>query len=209
MALRLYNVPVVGDGTRRNERRAKYFQSDANGSGKTRVTSSSGVGVDYGFEPTMFVYADLPAAEDVALVAQADVLALPFNLDQTLSALQVTNTQNKLEAANIPAGWVNTTLTWREVARTVLWMFTFKNHLEAIYAERNANAKLALFGGGVTLATPFNALPAALRSAMQSTATEMGIPTTGLTGAATLRAILKTMADFFQGVPYDFGIGLI
>src|SRR5262245_36149399 len=115
MAFRLYIVPVIGAGVKGDPRRPKYFADlDVNWSA-----------MDFGFEPVMFVGADLSPSNDNFIVGQSDATALPFDLAPTLTGGQVNQTQNKLEALNIPAGWVNTSLTWLEVVRTVLGMFTF------------------------------------------------------------------------------------
>lgn len=195
MSFRLYVVPVIGTGTTASPRRPKYFGS----------TSSPWSAMDYGFEPWMVVGASLTELEDLNLTAQPDVTALPVNLQPLLSAGNVTAIQTKLEAANIPAGWVNTTLTWTEVVRTVLGMFSFLQRYGVTYATANGSAPPSIFSAGVTLATTFGSLPAAVQTALTDTAVSFGIATTGLTASTTLRQILKSMADHFQGTPYFFG----
>lgn len=198
MAFRLYIVPAIGDGFV-TMRGPKYFLDG-------RVTPLQWSAVDYGNEPWEVVGADCSAADDAFLAGQPDVTTLPFDLSPQLTAANVTTVQNKLEAANIPAGWVNTTLTWREVVRTVLGMFSYLQRYAGVYGQTTGTSAPSLFGSGVTLATTFGALPAAVQSAMVAAAQSFNIPTTGLTASTTLRAILKNLADFFQDQPYYFGV---
>lgn len=194
MPFRLYIVPIIGDGTKGNSRRPKYFEA-------MDVTWS---GMDFGFEPVMFVGADLSVSDDNFIVGQSDVRALPFDLAPQLTGGQVNAIQNNLEALNIPAGWVNNTLTWLEVVRTVLGMFSFFQRFGAIYAENTGNAPPSIFTGGVSLSTTFGSLPLAVRTAMIGAAESLSIPTTGLTAGTTLRVILKALADNFQDHQYNF-----
>lgn len=192
MAFRLYIVPVIGTGTRTDPRRPKYFDG--------LIWS----GMDYGFEPWFVVGADLSPADDLTIGAQPDAFTLPFDLSPVLTALQVTNVQNKLEAINVPAGWVNTSLTWLQVVRTVLGMFSFIQRYGAVYADANGTAAPSIFTGGVSLSTTFGSLPLAVRNALTTTAQSFNISTAGLTASTTLRTILKAMADNFQGQAYNF-----
>jgi hypothetical protein len=191
MAFRLYLVPVIGAGTSPDPRRPKYFDT----------ATVSWAGMDYGFEPWMLVGADLAPADDAALVAQPDAMALPFDLSPTLTAGQVTTVQTKLEAANLPAGWVTTALTWRAVVRIVCGMFQFLQRYGRVFADANGFAPPSIFGGTVTLNTTFGALPAAVQNALVDTAISFEIPTTGLTAGTTLRTILRAMADHFDPLP--------
>lgn len=199
MAFRLYIVPIIGDGTKGNSRRPKYF-SDL-------IVDWSAM--DYGFEPVMFVGADLSSEDHTSIAGQVDTTALPVNLNPTLTGGQVTATQNALEALNLPAGWVNTSLTWREVVRTVLGMFTFFQRFGAVYAENTGNVPPSVFTSGVTLSTTFGSLPLAVRTAMLDTATSFGISTSGLAAGTTLRVILKALAENFQASEYNFNGTLI
>lgn len=194
MSFRLYIVPKVGSGAFHDAFRPKYFSSQDGFFAVAPAFQS----VDYGFEPWMIVGADLPFSDDTAVVAQPDCFALPFDLSVNLTTAQVTNVKNKLEAINVPAGWVTTGLTWIEVVRSVLGIFSFMQRLTAMLAA-------PLFTGGVTLATTISQLPQAIVTALQDAATSFGLSTAGVTGATTLRAVLKSLADQFGDKPYAFG----
>lgn len=199
MTFRLYIVPIIGDGTKGNSRRPKYFSD-------LTVDWSA---MDYGFEPVMFVGADLSVSDDNFIIGQEDVTALPFDLSPHLTSNQAQVTRGVLEDLNLPSQWVNTTLTWLEVVRTVLGMFSYLQRFSAVYAENTGNAPPSIFSSGVTLNTTFGSLPIAVQTAMIETAEEFGISTVGLSSGTTLRVILKTMADFFEDAQYNFNGRLI
>lgn len=197
MAFRLYVVPIVVVGAKL-ARWPKYFNDG------TLVDPFTWAGMDYGNEPTMIVGADLSVADDATLAAEPDVQAIPFVLDNLLTGPQVTATQAFLEARNLPVGWVTTALSWRTVVRTILGMFSFLARYAVVYSTANGQPAPSLFAGGVTLATTFGALPAAVQTAMTNTAISLDISTAGLTSGTTLRVILKALADNFRTAPFNF-----
>lgn len=198
MALRLYIVPVVGTGSKADPRTPKYFTDGT-------VTSVAWTANVYGFEPWAIVAADLSPTDDAIIVNELDAFALPFDLSPLLTAPQVTNVQTKLEAAHIPSGWVNTSLTWTDVVRTVLGMFAFFQRYSGIYARQNGTVPPSLFLGGITLDSTFGTLSVANQNALTGAAQSFNFSTAGLTSLTTIRVILKTMADNFQGQVYSFG----
>lgn len=197
MAARLYIVPVIGDGSKGAPRAPKYF-SDG-------TVSASWSAMDYGFEPWMIVGADLSPADDSTIVGKPDGFALPFDLTTNLTVGQVANVQSKLEAINVPAGWVNTGLTWSQVVKTVTGVFAFFQRFGAVYAKQNGTPPPSAFSGGVTLDSAFSSLPLAARTALTTTAQSFSIDTSSLSGASTIRNILKTMADSFQSAQFIIG----
>lgn len=203
MAFRLYIVPVVGAGTKVSPRRPKYFNS-VDGVIAAGATWSA---QDYGLEPWMVVAADLSTSDDNLVVGEPDAFALPFDLSTTLSAAQVTSVQTKLEAINLPAGWVATSLTWLQVVRVVLGMFSFMQNYQAVNVGNGGTGQL--FTGGVTLATTFGALAAQQRADLATAAANLSLTTNGISGTTTLRVALKTLADQFGARQYNFNGTLI
>jgi len=195
MAFRLYLVPVIGVGTSLDPRRPKYVAGGA----------TPWAAMDYGNEPSMIVGADLSPTDDAALAGQPDVTALPVDLSPLLTPANVTAVQAKLEAAHLPAGWVNTTRTWRDVVRIVLGIFSFLQRYAVVYAQAQGSVAPSVFTAGVTLDTTFGSLPAAVQTALTNTAISFGIATTGLMAGTTVRAILKAMADVFVDAPFVIG----
>jgi hypothetical protein len=120
MAYRLYIVPTIGAGTigpPPDPRRPKYFDG------------LKWDGMDYGFQPIFLVAADLTPAQDASIVANPDVDALPFDLSPTVGGGNVQAARNALEAALIPAQWINGQMTWLTVARMIGGMFQFMQRL--------------------------------------------------------------------------------
>jgi hypothetical protein len=203
VAFRLYIVPVVVEsvGPFPSARLPKYF------TGSTRLVTSgqAWTAMDYGAEPRMVVGADLTAGDDALVVAESDVFALPFDLSTRLTNPQANNAESRLEAANIPAGWVSNALTWTQVIRTVLGIFSFLQRYAVVYGQQTGTAAPTLFTGGASLNTTFGSLPLAVRDAFTATAQSFNLSTASLTAGTTLRTILEAMADQFQSRPYTFG----
>lgn len=192
MATRLYLVPVIGTGTAKDARRPKYV---ADGT----VTAIGDVNcLDYGFEPWMVVSADLSPSDHTLLVGQVDAFGLPADLSALLTAANVTAVQTRLEAMNIPAGWVTTSLTWQQVVRLVLWMMAFWQRFTAIHGG-------PVFLGGVNLDTTIGQLSVTVRNELTDAATSLGLSTTGIVLATTLRAALKILGDQLKPRPIRLG----
>lgn len=206
MAFRLYIVPQVGTGTRTDVFRPKYFMSALDGTGTIGVlTTLVDFGtVDFGFEGWFVVGGDLSTSDDNLIVGQSDAFALPFDLSPTLTAGQVTNVQTKLEAIGVPAQWVTTSLTWLQVVRIVLHMLSLIQHFAAVH-----NVAGFTFLQGANLSAALNTLPASVRQDLLTSATDLGLSTTGITGSTTIRAALKALADQMQTRQYNFAGTLI
>ena len=201
MSERLYIVPRAGLGTKADAYVPKYFAGTTKIIGNGQAWSAA----DYGSDGWFIAAANLNASDDALVIGQPDAFGLPFDLSQTLTAGQVTNVQTKLEAANIPAGWVSTGFTWRQVVHIVLGMFLFLQRFNGIWAQQNNGPPIPLFGGGITLSTTFGSLPLAVRTALISTGQSFGFDTSGLTSGTTIRIILKAMADAFGAMQFWLG----
>lgn len=188
MAWHLYVVPAIGDGTPKDARRPKYV-ADAG------VNFSA---MDYGFEPVFLLAADTDATLDATIDAAADAERVPNNLDGNPGAGAVTTVQNFLENLNVPAGWVNTGLTWRQIVRVIAGLFQFMQRCYGL------SGNVSLFDG-VTLNTQFNAMPLALRQTLQAAAASFNYDTSALSGTSTYRQILKAMADQWDNAPIVMG----
>lgn len=194
MTWRLYLVPVVettdpDDG--KITRLPKYIAA-------LPVSWSA---QDYGFEPAMLVAADVTTAQHNSISGNADVSAVPVNLDANPNNNGATSVRNRLEALNIPAAWVNTSLTWRQIVRTVSGFMQYMQRVAAIRGVPMAR----LFSGGVTLSTQINQLPQVWRDALIQAANEFGYDISGLSGGSTLRNALKAMADQWGTRPLVMG----
>jgi hypothetical protein len=110
----------------------------------------------------------------------------------------VAQVQNALEAFNLPAGWVTTTMTFRQVLRIVGAACQFMQR----WAELGGGK---IFGGTVTLATTRNQLPAAARTRVTNVYNSFGYSTTILSTNYTLRALIKNAADQYKDLTIFFG----
>lgn len=156
--------------------------------------------IQFGNNPHGLVYSPCDAATDTAVQANADVRRLPDDLESNPGQGAVDQLQTFLENNNIPAGWVSTSLTWREITRGVVQIFLF---IQRYTGDCNGPA---VFTGGVTLNSTFASLPLAVRQALQCSATAQNFDTSSLTGASTLRQILRTMGQQWGNTPIFCGI---
>lgn len=188
MAWHLYLLPVIGDGTRASPRKPKYL-------------SPPWAPVDFGAQPIFLVAADVSDAQDAAIVANADARKVPDDLDSVVGAGNLAAVQNDLESRNIPGTWVAANTTWRTIARAVMiYCFLFQR-----YGAVAANYSNALISGTVTLDTTFGSLPLQVRQNLQTAAQQLGLDTSGFTGASTLRQILVGVGSQWIANPRRLG----
>lgn len=175
---RVYLVPVVTDGN--GSRAPKYFSDGA-------IVPRGWSGVYYGIENWALVGANLSAADDAVVVGAADGFGLPYDLTQTLTAGQVAAVSTRLEAAKIPAQWVTTSLTWRQVLRTTIGMSMILQRLSGVNATN--------FFGVTTLDGTISALPAGVRTDLLAVADAFGLDRSGITGTTTIRQALMITGE--------------
>jgi hypothetical protein len=186
MAYRLYITPAIGGGTGiQDPRRPKYF------------SGFRWAGMDYGFQPLYLVAADLLPADDAAIIANADVFAFPFNLDVTLSGGQANSARDAFELVFIPAQWVNATLTWRQIARTVAGMFQFMQRLNFTLGNT------VLIDDSTKLNVQWSAVPVNIQTAMLQAAADLGYNTSFISPNTQIRIILKEFADQWGARPFN------
>jgi hypothetical protein len=191
MAFRLYIMPMILDTDTVNK--PKYAATGSLLDGKTWSCMT------FGFEPMCCVGANLDSTTDTNLAAQADVQALPVNLDQFLSAGAVTTAQTYLENHNLPASWVTTAFTYRQMVRIVLGFFVFFQRFHGIHGN------FSVFGGGVTLDTTFGSLSAGVKADLSQTAQTFNLDTSAVTATTTIRQLMKGMSDQLQGMAFIIG----
>jgi hypothetical protein len=146
--------------------------------------------MDYGLENAFLVGADVTSAQHTALSAQLDVIAIPLALDNTIAPSALSTVQSRLEGMNIPANWVTTSHTYRDVVRITAKVFQFMQRFHARQLR-------SFFQAGMTLDTQWNALTQAQKAALKDVADSFSPPldTTGITSTSTLRDILRTVVQ--------------
>jgi hypothetical protein len=149
----------------------------------------------YGKEPWALVAADVTPAERTFLVAQADAAVLPVNLDNNVGGALAT-VQAKLEAANIPADWVTSGMTWRFVFRVVVRIVLLMQR----FAGAGAAVRLFVTIG---LDSTVGDIPIATRQRLVAAAQTFGLDTSGIGLAMTIRAALRILG---QQMTFDITI---
>ena len=198
MTVRVYVLPMViipvGD---RNFRAPKYL-----GARNPPLVGLENIAyncMDYGMEDVCILIADVTIAQHNLLSAQTDVLSAPQNIDNNLNAGAVTTVKNFLELLHIPANWVSTADTYRDVLRLVGWLFQFMQRVHGIFQEK-------LFVAPNTLSTTYSQLSVGMQAALLQAAQSFAFNTTGLQASTTLRVILKNLADQFNARPLNSGL---
>lgn len=189
MTVRVYLIPIVTvtDSRGHSLRVPKYFAAP----GQTAIAGLEGLsftGSDFGLEPVMMVVADVTPSQHTVLSTQSDVLALPADTTQLISAIALPTVTSSLEALKLPATWVTTANTYQQVLHVVLAIFQFAGRFQTLTG-------LSPFGGGFTLNSTISQLPAAARNGLTATAVDMGLSTAGVTGATTIRVMLLNVAN--------------
>lgn len=195
MTIRYYVLPIQQIG---NARGPKYFKWRDNPTGIVCPWSMK----DYGSINQAVVCADIAAQDHTSLAANADVLSVPVNIDQTLNTNAVTAAVTFLEAYNIPAGWVTTGLTYRTVLRTVTAFFLFMQRVTVILGRA-----IELPPNWLNLQE--QNIPADIRNALAQTASEFEFDYSAVTGTTTMRQILKHMADAWGSTSILFGLATL
>ena len=115
------------------------------------------------------------------------MLPVPSSLEATISALAVTSTKNQLEAINLPADWLDSSLTTRQILRRIGKFMLFDQRHWGLHGE-------ALLQG-ITLDTRWNQLSNAQQTKLRATADSLGIDYSAVTSTMTLRQILVLLGD--------------
>jgi hypothetical protein len=146
--------------------------------------------MDYGLENAYLVGADVDAGQHTALSAETDVIAIPLALDNTIAPSALSTVQSTLEGMDIPANWVTTANTYRDVVRITAKVFAFMQRF-------HARERKVFFDVGLTLDTQWNQLTQAQKTALQDVAASFDPPldTSTITSTSTLRTILRTVVQ--------------
>lgn len=184
MPIRFYLVPGVGDGSSPAAAHRPKYIADL-----VPQIPWGRVGAD--LEGVHLTWADVTPAQHAALVANADVLPVPANLDNTVSAVALVQIQTRFDAHNIPRDWITTANTYREVVRFA------RKYLQ--FLARFQRNRGRFWTAGLTLDSTVGDLPAAVRQHVNQAATELGADTSGITLATTLRVALRTLVGQFPG----------
>lgn len=200
MTVRFYIEPLERNAAG-NQRGPKYFNWRFDPDPPALVTTTWSI-LDYGDIDRCVICAEMSTAQHNALVANADVLALPANLDSTYTVATRNAARTFLEQYNIPAGWISTGMTYRISLRIVSALFLYMQRVSTIIGH-----SLTLPDGWLDLTV--SQIPAEIRDAMAQAASEQGFDYSSVTGSTTVRAVLKVMADAWGATPIQFSLATL
>jgi len=184
MAVRFYITPKEGDGFETSPFLPKYFTAN----GVTRWQA-----MDFGRDDSFLVGADVDATQHAALVAETDVTVVPLNIDNQIGDA-LTQVTNALESVRIPAGWVTSAHTYRQV-------IGFAGRLSLLWQRFEGRWNRSFYESGITLGTQMNELTVGQRNALEEVIVSLGAlqrvsyDLSSVEGSTTIRQVIKIVAD--------------
>jgi len=182
--IRIYIMPLIGDGSRENPRRPKY-RDLADGFGSIR----------YGEEGIVLCAFRLTQESHDIIKVDPDVMALPEDIDTTMSQNAVDIAQAFLEDNYIPGNWISTNNTFRQVLRVTAGCFLYTQRYVRLAGVEK------IFLTGIDLSTIISSIAADKRNIMMQAADSLNINYSTVTGTWTLRQMLKHFADQWSNDP--------
>ena len=164
-------------------------------------------GLDYGSEDTgLYGIRGINQVDHDALVANADVIGIPEDLQANMTAGQVTAAVNFYDTLNIPSDWINTSRTVLQVVKITAGLFQFNQRWRGQSATRQSSP----FKEGLNLDTQYNQLSEIDQARVLMVYESMAIDYSGLTGTSTIRDALREFAIqisarplFIAGMRFD------
>jgi len=185
MAARFYIMPMILSNAIDTNRAATWHP-------KYVTSSLRWSAVDYGTERVCICrIADMSDEGHLAISANPDVLSIPENIDNNFTQGAVNVAQTFLESLNIPADWINTNKTYREVLKIVIGIFQFNQRWSAL-----ANGS-SPFKEGLNLNTQYNQLNPAAQNRIRECFDSLNVDRSTLTATSTIREALKVFAQGF------------
>ena len=187
MAARFYIMPIQVVG---NSRGPKYLKWRENSDGIVCRWSL----MDYGLIDAALVAADVTQEQHEQLVAEPDVAAAPVDIDQNISEIAIPRVQQVLEALRIPAEWIDSTYTYRQILRMVGGLFQFAQRHHGMHGE-------ALIDSTDQLDLRWNQIPQARQNRIKATADNLGYDYSAVQPTWLMRRILKHLGDQWADKP--------
>jgi hypothetical protein len=189
--IRFYIMPImVVDGNRRGP---KYLRWRF-GSGIECPWSVK----SYGLIDAALVACNLTQAQHEQLVAEPDVIAAPEDINQNISEIAIPEVVQVMEALRIPADWVDSTYTYRQILRMIGGLFLFAQRYHGMHNE-------ALIDSTAQLNLRWNEIPKARQDRIKATADEKGYDYSAVQPTWLVRRILKHLGDQWGETPILFG----
>lgn len=153
---------------------------------------------DYGLINTALVMADVTTAQHNDLIANADVTAVPQNIDANITPAALPAVRSALESLRIPGNWATTATTYRELLRMVAGLFQVAQRHHGLHNQ-------IIVPGNINMDMTWGDIPVAWRQNLQATADSFGYDYSQVTGGTSVRVILKHLADQWGAQPFYMG----
>lgn len=204
MTAHLYVMPMDAVNVSGPRRGPSYIPWRYDPDPANNVAVDDWVPYDYGNSPWALIAVEAADAQHTALQAKPGVRLIPDDLDSTVGAAQRDTVRGYLEEMALPGTWVVNGTQWREVVRTICGCFLFGQHYDALIPTA---APEPSFGDRLVgnLNVQWQNIPVVVRNRVLAVCAEFDYDTSGLQPTTTVRAILKDLADQWQGRSMSFG----
>jgi hypothetical protein len=195
MPRELFLVPMEGSGTRIDPVRGKYVRD-------AQVTAAGCLRYSRADHAIVMIDATQSYLDSVAAQPDTTRLATEINLESVLTAGQANNVKTVFENLFIPDLFANAGDTRRKVIRGVIGMFLFSQRMEG---RLGSGWKEKAQSRGVTLDSTWTSFPQVLKDEFVGVRDSFGWSNLPVTGASTLREILKAISDQFTQTEFFIG----
>ncbi len=195
MAVELFLIPMVQFGLNR------FGQPHYDPKYVGQNTNVVGYGViRYSRVSEALVLVQAPSAELTSIRGNTEVMSIATvsNIDNQINVSQRNGIRAYLEAREVPAQWVNTGDTRRELIRGLAGIYLFAQRVEA---RTGTGLKESFRQAGITLEDTWLSLPQGAKNILLETAESFGWETPGFTNTVTVREILKFFSSQFESEP--------
>ena len=154
--------------------------------------------MDYGLIDAALLVAEVTQEQHDTLLLNSDVTSPPENIDQNIASGAIPAVQAALETLRIPADWVTTAFTYRQILRMVAGLFQFAQRHHALHNEQ-------LIDSQAQLDLRWNQIPIARRNRILATADSLNYDYSAVQNTWLIRRILKHLSDQWGVTVFHIG----
>ena len=154
--------------------------------------------MDYGLIDAALLVAEVTQEQHDTLLLNSDVTSPPENIDQNITSGAIPGVQAALETLRIPADWVTTAFTYRQILRMVAGLFQFAQRHHALHNEQ-------LIDSQAQLDLRWNQIPIARRNRILATADSLVYDYSAVQNTWLIRRILKHLSDQWGVTVFHIG----
>lgn len=194
MAIRFMLMPLTV--TASNTRGPKYLKWRDNPTG---MDVQWGM-FDMGLQPEAIIAANVTNAQVTTLSGNADVVMVPANIDNTITAGALPTVRDALETLHIPGTWITAgTTTYRELLRMVCGLAQFAQVFHGMFNQ-------LLIPDQINLDQTWGNLPQQWQDNLRACADSLHYDYSQVSASTTVRAILLSLGNQWGNTPFYFGI---